>query len=51
MRIIGQTSVSSSRASSINAMQERDVASRRATLQSVAHATKIIRATRLATIG
>ncbi len=51
MRIIGSTSVSTSRAQSINEMQSRESASRQSTRESMAHANKIIRISRLATMG
>ena len=51
MSLYGTTSVSTSRARSINEMQARDIASRQATRESLAHSTKIIRIVRLATMG
>ncbi len=51
MSLYWTTSVSTSRARSINEMQARDIASRQATLESVAKSTKIIRVARLATMG
>lgn len=51
MRIIGNTSVSTSRARSINEMQARDTASRQSVREGIAHASKIKRIDRLVTIG
>ena len=47
MRIIWTTSVSLSRARSINEMQARESASRLSTLESIAHSHKIKRIDRL----
>lgn len=51
MSLYGTKNISVNRARSINEMQARENASRQATRESMAHATKIKRIDRLVTIG
>ena len=51
MSLYGTKNISTSRSQFINEMQSRESASRQATRESLAHSTKIIRQTRLATMG
>lgn len=48
---IGTKIISTSRARSINEAQDRELQARRNAVSAIAHSTKVVRMTRLGTIG